>query len=118
MSATMILGVMGAIAAGAVTSLLTKETEGLIDALPGLMLRLARRRLPVDGRDDLYEEWSAELHIALHETEAGRSADSSSVCGTPRDCSAPPVASPTSSARRGTPPRTPGRTPRPSSPAN
>jgi len=36
-----------------------------------LMLRLARRRLPADGRDDLYDEWSAELHVALHET-AGR----------------------------------------------
>lgn len=70
MSGEMVVGVLagafGAVAVGVFTSLLTKETEGFIDALPGVMLRLARRRLPAEGRDDLYDEWAAELHTALH----------------------------------------------------
>jgi transcriptional regulator with XRE-family HTH domain len=67
--AGVLAGTLGALVLGVFTSLLTKETEGFIDALPGLVLRLARRRLPADGRDDLYDEWAAELHIALHQTE-------------------------------------------------
>jgi hypothetical protein len=52
----LLAGSAGAVVLAALTGLLTKEAEGLIDALPGLMLRLARRRLPDGDRDDLYEE--------------------------------------------------------------
>lgn len=73
MSGGVIVGVfagsVSAVIVGVLTSLLIKETEGLIDALPGLMLRLARRRLPAGDRDELYDEWTAELHVALYFTE-------------------------------------------------
>lgn len=65
----LLVGSAGAVVLAVLTGLLTKEAEGLIDALPGLMLRLARRRLPDGDRDDLYEEWAAELHVALHHSE-------------------------------------------------
>jgi hypothetical protein len=38
--------------------------------LPNLLLRLARRRLPISHRDELYEEWSAELQVALYDTDS------------------------------------------------
>lgn len=64
-----VAGLAGAITVGVLTSLLTKEAEGWIDALPGLLLRLARRRVPTSHRDTLYDEWAAELHAALNGVE-------------------------------------------------
>ncbi|MFY1587323.1 cell division protein SepF [Micromonospora sp. WMMD734] len=46
--------------------LMGKEVESLLGAFPVLLLRLARRRVPHGIRDDLYEEWLAELAEALH----------------------------------------------------
>jgi hypothetical protein len=51
-----------------VVNLLAKETETLLGAFPVLLLRIARRRVPHGVRDDLYEEWLAELAEALHGT--------------------------------------------------
>ncbi|MGW9195557.1 cell division protein SepF [Micromonospora chersina] len=53
---------------GVVVNLLAKETETLLGAFPVLLLRIARRRVPHGVRDDLYEEWLAELAEALHGT--------------------------------------------------
>jgi hypothetical protein len=53
-----------------VVGLISKEVEGWLDLAPIGLLRLARRRLPADQRDVLYEEWAAELHEALHGTES------------------------------------------------
>jgi transcriptional regulator with XRE-family HTH domain len=69
MIAGFLTGTAGAILVGVLTGLLTREAEGRLDALPRFLLRLARRRLPEDSRNDLYDEWSAELHAALHATE-------------------------------------------------
>jgi len=65
-----VAGLAAAIVVGVLTSLLTKEAEGWIDALPGWLLRLARRRLPASNRGTLYDEWAAELHTVLHGMEA------------------------------------------------
>jgi hypothetical protein len=53
-------GLAGAIVAGVLISILTKETEGWIDALPDCLLRLARARLPASHRETLWVqlEWS------------------------------------------------------------
>lgn len=47
-------------------NLLSKEVEGWLDLVPSMLLRLARRRLPTDQREAMYDEWYAELHAALH----------------------------------------------------
>jgi hypothetical protein len=65
-------GMAGAVVIGVLTSLLTKEAEGWIDVLPRWLLRMARRRMPASHRDTLYEEWSAELHIASHRIASHR----------------------------------------------
>jgi|SRR5215211_578371 len=62
-------GLVGAILVGVLINLATKEAEAWLDVLPGWLLRLARRRLPASHRVDLYGEWAAELHMALHNTE-------------------------------------------------
>lgn len=61
----LITGIVGPVLAG----LLTKEVEGLLHLAPFTLLRLARRRLPVECRTDLYDEWHAELFEALHNKE-------------------------------------------------
>lgn len=65
-----VAGLAAAVTVGILTSLLTKEAEGWIDALPGWLLRLAQRRVPPSNRGTLYDEWAAELHIVLHGMEA------------------------------------------------
>ena len=56
----------GVVIVGVITSLVTQEATGWLDKVPGWLLRLARRRLPLSSRDTLYDEWAAELHAALH----------------------------------------------------
>lgn len=56
----------GVVVLGVITSLVTQEATGWLDKVPGWLLRLARRRLPLSSRDTLYDEWAAELHAALH----------------------------------------------------
>jgi hypothetical protein len=66
-----LLGFLGAaILAPIVTGLLAKEAEGWIAIAPVGLLRIARRLVPKNQRDQLYdEEWFPELHEALHGTE-------------------------------------------------
>lgn len=52
---------------GVITSLVTQEATGWLDKVPGWLLRLARRRLPLSSRYALYDEWAAELDAALRE---------------------------------------------------
>jgi hypothetical protein len=68
--AGIIAGLVGLIVTGVLRSLLAKEVEGWIESLPGYLLRMARARVPSSHRDLLYDEWVAELHAALHGTEA------------------------------------------------
>ena len=63
-AAGVVAGTVGTVVAGVLVSLLTRETEGWINAVPVWLLRLARRRVPPSHRDTLWSEWSAELHAA------------------------------------------------------
>lgn len=57
----------GVIILGVITSLVTQEATGWLDKVPGWLLRLARRRLPLNSRYVLYDEWAAELDTAFHD---------------------------------------------------
>jgi hypothetical protein len=59
----------GVVVVGVITSLIAQEATGWLDKVPGWLLRLARRRLPLSNRDALYDEWAAELHAALHDMD-------------------------------------------------
>jgi transcriptional regulator with XRE-family HTH domain len=48
----------------------SEEIRGRLDRLPHLLIRLASRRVPGDVRDELIDEWTAELHEILHGAEA------------------------------------------------
>jgi transcriptional regulator with XRE-family HTH domain len=67
-AAGLLLGSVGVLAAGLLTDLAVKEAEGWLFRMPPWLLRLARRRLPAAFCDDLYEEWTAELQVALRDT--------------------------------------------------
>jgi hypothetical protein len=43
----------GVITVGVITSLVTQEATGWLDKVPGWLLWLARRRLPLSSRDTL-----------------------------------------------------------------
>jgi signal transduction histidine kinase len=51
------------------SGLLAKEAEGWLALIPESLLRVARRRVSIELRDELYDEWRAELHAALHTAE-------------------------------------------------
>src|SRR5262245_13620329 len=63
------MGLVGALIVGVVISMVTKEAEAWLYMVPGWLLRVARRRIPVSHREELYEEWAAELYYALHRSE-------------------------------------------------
>ena len=69
MSGGVIAGFLATLAGAVLTGLAAQEIGGWLDAVPSLLLRLARRRLPAGNQDTLYEEWAAELHIAMHGME-------------------------------------------------
>jgi hypothetical protein len=50
--------------------LVSEEIRGRLDHLPHAIIRLAARRLPPDVREDLAQEWTAELHELLRGAEA------------------------------------------------
>jgi hypothetical protein len=50
--------------------LISEEIRGRLDQLPHGLLRLAARRVQADVRQDLAEEWAAELHEILRGAEA------------------------------------------------
>ncbi|MEV5820408.1 cell division protein SepF [Micromonospora haikouensis] len=62
---------LAVIASGVAINVLAKEAESLLGALPVILLRIARRRVPRQVRQNLYEEWLAELHEALHSAGEG-----------------------------------------------
>ncbi|TYK53052.1 hypothetical protein [Actinomadura decatromicini] len=62
---TALLSSVGVLAAGVVVSALRDEVRGRLDQLPHALLRLAGHRLPHDVRNDLMEEWQAELGAIL-----------------------------------------------------
>lgn len=47
----------GMVVVAVITSLVTQEATGWLDKVPGWLLQLARRRLPLSRRDTLYDEW-------------------------------------------------------------
>jgi transcriptional regulator with XRE-family HTH domain len=65
---SLLAGSIGALAAGLLMNLATKEAEGWLFRVPPWLLRLASHRVPAAVRDDLYEEWTAELQIILRDT--------------------------------------------------
>jgi transcriptional regulator with XRE-family HTH domain len=65
---SLLAGSIGALAAGLLMNLATREAEGWLFRVPPWLLRLASRRVPAAVRDDLYEEWTAELQIILRDT--------------------------------------------------
>jgi xanthosine utilization system XapX-like protein len=65
-----LLSIAGAFVFGAVASTLNEEVRGRLDRLPRALIRLAGRRLPQTVRDDLTDEWAAELDAILQRAEA------------------------------------------------
>jgi hypothetical protein len=64
--------VVGGAVKDVLKDILKQELQGWIEVLPFTVLQLARRRLPAKRREDLYEEWSAELAVLLRERAEGR----------------------------------------------
>lgn len=52
-----------------VSNLLTEELRSCLDLMPYAVLRLAIRRLPTELRQNVGDEWLAELHHILHRTK-------------------------------------------------
>jgi putative nucleotidyltransferase with HDIG domain len=65
-----IAAAVGAVAGGAAAGALGEEFRGRVDLLPHMLVRLAARRIPRDLREDLAEEWLAELGTILEGTDA------------------------------------------------
>jgi hypothetical protein len=66
----LLIGVFGALVGAAVGDLASEEIRGRLDRLPHGVVRLAARLLPEQVRDDLRDEWAAELHEILRGAEA------------------------------------------------
>jgi hypothetical protein len=62
---TAVLSSVGVLIFGVAGNALSDEARGRLDRLPHTLLRLAGRRLPHDVRDDLTDEWEAELGAIL-----------------------------------------------------
>ena len=64
-----VLSTVGAVVAALLVAVLgglaQDEVKGWLARIPFGLLRVARSRLPVDARDDLYEDWIADLTYAL-----------------------------------------------------
>ena len=65
-----IVGVLAALAVTFLSDLISEEIRNRLDRLPRALMRLAARRLPDDVREDLRDDWLAELEIFLHGCEA------------------------------------------------
>jgi hypothetical protein len=65
-----IVGVMAALAVTCFGDLVSEEIRGRLDLLTRALIRLAVRRVPEDVRDDLHDDWLAELEVFLHGREA------------------------------------------------
>jgi hypothetical protein len=67
---TVIAGVLVALAGICLGDLASEEIRGRLDQLPRALIRLATHRVLGEVRDDLIDEWSAELYEILHGAEA------------------------------------------------
>ncbi|KAA9376034.1 PrsW family intramembrane metalloprotease [Microbispora cellulosiformans] len=57
---------LGSLVLGVAVELAAREVEGRLDQVPWLILRLARRRLHPEIRDEVFDdEWAPELHFIL-----------------------------------------------------
>lgn len=65
-----LVALLAAITGAAAGELVSEEIRGRLDHLPRRLLRLAARRLPPSLREDLLDEWDAELHEILRGVEA------------------------------------------------
>ena len=61
-----VLGFLASLVVVIVGDLVSEEVRARLDHLPHTVLRLAIRRLSPDLRDDIGEEWQAELDHILH----------------------------------------------------
>src|SRR6266704_1546867 len=61
-----IAATLAALAGICLGDLASEEIRGRLDQLPNALIRLASHRLPGNVRDDLSDEWTAELHEILH----------------------------------------------------
>lgn len=59
----------GSMVWAAVTEMFKAEVRTRLDGLPYMLIRLAARRIPRTDRNDLTDEWQAELDFVLHGTE-------------------------------------------------
>ncbi|MEZ0110097.1 hypothetical protein ABH920_004111 [Catenulispora sp. EB89] len=64
------LAAAAGLASTALGELTSKEVRGRLDKIPVAILRLAGRRLGTAVRDDLLDEWSAELHEIMQGPDA------------------------------------------------
>jgi hypothetical protein len=63
------LALLGAVVLGTFAGMLRDEIRGRAELLPHLVLRLAIARLPGSVREDLAEEWRAELAVILEHSQ-------------------------------------------------
>jgi Helix-turn-helix domain len=61
---------LAAVAGICLGDLASEEIRGRLDQLPNALIRLASHRVPGNLRDDLADEWSAEMHEILHGADA------------------------------------------------
>lgn len=66
-----LVAVLGVMAAGIVTNLLSEEVRARLDLLPRGIIWLAGRFLPQAVRDDQCDEWVAELYAMLKDADDG-----------------------------------------------
>lgn len=64
-----IIGFLVALVATTVGDLVSEELRSRLDRMPYTVLRLAIRRLPVELRPSVGDEWLAELHHILRQTK-------------------------------------------------
>jgi putative nucleotidyltransferase with HDIG domain len=65
-----IIAVFGMVAGGALANVLNEEIRARLDLLPRALIRMASRRLPRRARDELGEEWLAELDAIVNRAAA------------------------------------------------
>ena len=65
-----IAATLAALAGICIGDLASEEIRGRLDRLPNALIRLASHRIPGNVRDDLADEWAAEMHAILHGADA------------------------------------------------
>jgi lipopolysaccharide/colanic/teichoic acid biosynthesis glycosyltransferase len=65
-----LMGVTGALVTAVVGDLVSEEVRTRLERLPAAFIRLAGRWVPADARDEVTDEWLAELAYILRGTES------------------------------------------------